>query len=59
MFYLYPKNTSIKYESGIMVLKRKRVSLKMKVDDEFLEQLANSPEMIDKMSKEERKEILE
>jgi hypothetical protein len=31
----------------------------MKVDNEFLEQLANNPGRIDKMSEEERKEILE
>jgi hypothetical protein len=40
-------------------IKKEGVSLKMKVDNQFLEQLANNPGRIDKMSEEEREEILE
>jgi hypothetical protein len=39
--------------------RKEGISLKMKVDNEFLEQLANNPGRIDKMSEEERREILE
>jgi hypothetical protein len=39
-------------------IKRKGL-LKMKVDNDLLEQLANDPDRIDKMNTEERKEILE
>jgi hypothetical protein len=51
-----------KYEHGTQIQPETReegVSLKMKVDNEFLEQLANNPGRIDKLSEEERREILE
>ena len=48
-----------RHEPGVYDgIKRKRL-LKMKVDNDLLEQLANDPDRIDKMNAEERKEILE
>jgi hypothetical protein len=54
----YQENTNMGHKYGSET-KKEGVSLKMKVDNEFLEQLANNPGRIDEMSEEERKEILE